>query len=84
MAVVTLWMALDSIYTAPTATGRITFPGRSPTMTARYPADLRFAHGTFEPIAAPFLHHYYLTRGAVKRFTLLDHLLQHCFGPSRF
>lgn len=84
MAVVALWMALDSVYTAPTATGRITFTGRSPTMATRYPADFRFAHGALEPIAAPFLHNYHLTGWAVKCFPFFDHLLQHCFGASRF
>ena len=67
MAVVTLRMALDPVHPAPTATGRITFTGRSPAMAARYPANFRLAHRALEPIAAPFLHYYHLRGSMGKR-----------------
>lgn len=56
MAVVAFGVALDSVNSASTAVARVAFAGWSPSRPPSYPTNLGLAHGTLEPVTAPFLH----------------------------
>lgn len=56
MAVIAFWMAFETVDTAFATASDVTFSSRTPSTATRNPTDFRFAHGTFEPIATPFLH----------------------------
>lgn len=84
MAVVARWMALFPVDTAATSAARVTLSAGTPPGTARYPANFRFAHAAFEPVAAPFFHHDNLASWTHEGISPVDHFLEHVAGSSRF
>lgn len=84
MAVIARWMALFPVDTAPTSATGIPLSAGTPPGTARYPANLRFAHAALKPVAAPLLHHDNLAGWTHEGISPVDHFLEHVPGSSRF
>lgn len=73
MAVITFRVTLNTINATLTTGAGITFSFRSPANSARHPTYLGPTHGTFQPIASPFLHQYNLQCcGTLKAFSIFD------------
>jgi len=81
VAIITRRVALDTVDSAPTASTRISFALRSPTVLSGDPADFGATHRASNPIAAPSFHQHDLALRTGKRLSAGHQSINHFFGP---
>lgn len=62
MTIIALWMTFYAIDSAFASTRCVTLAGWTPSTASSDPANLCFAHRTFQPITAPFFHQNHLLK----------------------
>lgn len=83
MAVVALRVTFHTVDSALTAPGGVALAPGPPARPPSHPADLRLAHGTTQPVTAPFLHQHHLAGGTGEGVALFHHFIEHFFRPFR-